>query len=182
MRLLPALVAFLFASSAHAAAWNVDKEKSTLTFSGAQAGEAFVGQFSRFTADINFDPAAPEKGSINVEVDMASATIAADDEQNDALPTEDWFHTAQFPHATFTSTSIRATGPHAFVAQGNLTIRGVSKLAVLPFTLAPEGNATRATGTLGLIRTHYNLGGKQWADDRWIAYPVAVSYSILATQ
>lgn len=181
MRRLTALTVMLLATSTHAAQWNVDKEQSTLTFTGAQAGEAFTGTFKNFTADIDLDPVQPQGGSIKVDVDMASASIADDSEQNDALPTEDWFNIAKFPHATFTSTSIRKLGENKFEAQGNLTIRGVTKLAVLPFTLTPEGTATRALGTLGIMRQDYQLGGTQWADDKWIAYPVTVTYSILAT-
>ena len=178
-----ALAFTLMATTAHAKPWQVDAASSTLTFTGAQAGTPFTGTFKTFTPVIDFDPVAPEKGSIRVAIDMASAHIADDHEQDDSLPTEDWFFVKKFPQATFASTRISraATGKNSYVAEGDLTIRGISKPVALAFTLAPEGTATRANGELSLTRTDFGLGGKQWADDKWIAYPVKVSYSILAT-
>lgn len=180
MRLLPFLAVALFATTAHAKRWTVDNAHSELTFSGAQAGDPFTGTFNRFTADIDFDPAAPENGTITITVDMASARLP-DAEQNASLPTEDWFFVSTFPNATFTSTAIRATGKKSYEADGTLTIRDVSQPVTLPFTLTPEGTATRANGETVLMRQKFQLGGKQWADDKWIAYPVKVTYSILAT-
>jgi polyisoprenoid-binding protein YceI len=181
MRALLVTTTLLFTSPAMAAQWEVDETQSTLTFEGAQAGTPFKGTFADFTPTIDFDPQHPEKGSIAVTVATASATIADDDEQNEALPTEDWFFVEQFPSAQFTSTSIHTTGKDSFEAKGDLTIRGVKQPVVLPFTLNAEGTATRAKGSLTLDRKLFGLGGKEWADDKWIAYPVTITYSILAT-
>lgn len=170
----------LFATPAFAAQWQVDSAASTLTFTGKQAEDPFTGRFAHFTPVIDFDPVHPESGRITVTVDMASASIE-DDDQNEALPTEDWFFTSKFPQAVFQSTTIRKTGEQQFAADGNLTIRGISKPVTLPFTLKTEGNMTRAEGELMLMRQDFGLGGSQWKDDRWIAYPVAVRYTILAT-
>lgn len=178
--LATALAATLLASTAHAAPWVVDAGKSTLTFSGKQGKSPFTGSFATFTPVIEFDPAAPEKGSITVTVDTGSASIADDREQNDALPTEDWFFPKQFPEATFTSKTITREG-EGYRAEGTLTLRGVSKPVSLPFTLKAEGTATRAEGETVLNRTDFGLGGKQWADDKWVAYPVTVRFSLLAT-
>jgi len=182
MRLwFPLLALLVSAGTAQAKPWTVDYENSTLTFSGSQAGTPFLGSFKHFTTDIDFDPANPNTGSITVEIDMASASIADDDEQNDALPTDDWFATTKFPHAVFKSTAIRNIADNRYEARGNLTIRDITHPAILPFTLTPEGDATRANGAVGLMRNAYKLGGDQWADEQWIAYPVVVTYSILAT-
>lgn len=181
-RLAAALALTLLATTAHAAPWQVDAANSKLTFSGMQGRAPFTGEFARFTPVIEFDEAAPEKGSIAVTVDMASATIADDREQNEALPTEDWFFPKQFPQAQFQSTKIaRAPDGNGYLAEGNLTLRDVTKPVLLSFVLKPEGGATRATGETTVNRADFGLGGKQWADDKWIAYPVKITYSILAT-
>lgn len=180
MRLVPLLAVALLATTAHAKQWVVDAAHSSLSFSGAQAGTPFTGTFKTFTPVIDFDPKVPEKGSIRVTIAIASATIADDKEQNDSLPTEDWFFTKKFPTAMFESTSIRATGANAFEAKGKLTIRNVTQDITLPFTLSPQGDATLATGETKLDRKAFGLGGKQWADDKWIAYPVNITYRILA--
>lgn len=178
-RLLPVLL--LIASPAFAAQWDVDQAASSLTFTGAQAGTPFTGSFEQFTPAIDFDPAHPELGKISATINMASAKIPEDKEQNDSLPSEDWFFTKQFPQATFQSTAIHKTAT-GFAADGTLTIRGVSKPITLPFTLTEAGGATRADGELTLNRRDFGLGGKQWADDKWVAYPVKIRYIITATQ
>lgn len=174
----------LFATTAAYAAtpWQVDTAKSHLTFTGSQAGSPFTGEFSKFTIQIDFDPAHPETGHILITIDMASATITDDKEQNDALPTEDWFYPAKFPSAVFEAKTIRPSGANAYVASGTLTLHGITQRVELPFTLKPEGDATRAEGTTTLQRNQFQLGGTQWKDDKWIAYPVTVKFSLLATR
>lgn len=182
---LAAASLLLLSTPAFAAAWNVDVAQSSLTFSGAQAGTPFTGHIKRFTPTITFDPADPASGSIAVELDMASATIPDDSEQNDSLPTEDWFFVSKFARATFTSSAIKQVGrdTNTFTADGTLTIRDQSKPITLPFTFEqqPDGTAI-ASGEVILDRRDFGLGGKQWADDKWIAYPVTVSYRIHATK
>lgn len=183
MRHLFAAVLLLTALPAHAASWTVDVPASSLTFTGAQAGQPFTGRITRFTPTITLDPAKPETGRIDVLLDMASATIAEDAEQNQSLPTEDWFHTTAFPTAQFTSSSIRGTGAGQYAAEGTLTIRGKAKPVTLPFQLAEQADGTAiATGELVLDRRDFGLGGSEWADDKWIAYPVTVRFRLQATR
>jgi polyisoprenoid-binding protein YceI len=185
MRYALATSLILLATPAYAAHWTVDEAASSITFTGKQAGQPFTGTFKQFTPVIDFDPAHPEAGKITVTVGMASASID-DKEQNDALPTEDWFFTKQFPQAVFQSTAIRhlgsdKTGIEAYEATGTLTIRGIGKTIALPFTLSAADAATRADGEIVLNRSDFGLGGKQWKDDKWIAYPVTVHYTVIAT-
>ena len=166
-------------SPAFAAHWTVDSTQSSLTFEGSQSNEIFHGGFSRFTSSIDFDEAAPAASHIAVMVDMASATADGKD-RNDALPTNDWFASAKFPKAEFVSSNIVKTGEHQFAATGNLTLHGITREVTLPFTLTAEGGMARASGSVVLKRNDYGIGTGQWASDAWIAYPVTVSYSILA--
>jgi polyisoprenoid-binding protein YceI len=175
------IIGFLLSASiAHAAAWNVDATNSTITFAGTQAGDAFHGSFKKFTPVIEFDPAHPERGKISVMVDITSATIDDKDKQA-ALPTDDWFAARQFPTAQFQSTAIRATTPHRYEAMGDLTLRGIRKPITLAFQLTPHGTASKADGSVTLNRGDFGIGQGQWATDQWIAYPVVVTFSIVAT-
>lgn len=174
-----ALVAWLLiGSSAMAAPWLIDADTSTLTFSGTQAGDPFTGRFTKFTPMVEFDAAAPEAGNITVTVDMASATIADKDKQ-ESLPTEDWFFVKQFPTATFTSNSIRKTA-EGYLAEGSLTLRGVSQPTQVPFSLREENGVTHAEGKLTLQRQRFGVGQGQWKGDEWVAYPVDVSFHLIA--
>jgi polyisoprenoid-binding protein YceI len=163
----PALIAIalgaLAMSSAAAApggtapAWTVDHAASTLGFSGYAQNDPFKGRFGGWEAVILFDPANLGESEATVTVDMTSADTG--DAAKDAPLQEDgWFATSMFPQATFKTTSIKATGANAYVADGTLTIRGVSQPASLPFTLTIAGNDAHMTGSLAIDRSAFQLG------------------------
>ena len=109
------LLASSVASTAYAASWKVDPEKSKLGFSGIQTQVPFQGSFGRYSAAINFDPEHLDTSHISVTVDLASAATG-DSQRDSALPGKEWFHTAEFPNATFESSAIRALGGNAYEA------------------------------------------------------------------
>ena len=174
------------ANTAVAAPWKVDTTQSRLTFEAEQAGEKFTGEFKKFTPIIEFDPAKPEQGKIDVTIDIASITTD-DKDRREALPTGDWFAVKQFPTAKFTSTSISrnpATKPDigSYLAKGKLTIRGVSKDITLPFSLKPMANYTLATGSLTLHRNDFGVGQGTWQSEEWVKNTVTVRFQLNATQ
>ncbi len=165
---------------AEAANWTLDPAQSTLGFSGTQAGEAFKGKFTRFIADIAFDPDHLETSHIHVTVDVASA-VTGDPQKDTALPEKDWFAARDFPKAQFESNTIRRTAPGAYEAVGDLTLRGVSHSLTLPFTLEIDGAKARAKGHVPLIRTDYGVGQGDWASGQWVALEVDVTIDVTAT-
>ena len=176
----------LLASPSLAAQWQVDATTSKLMFEAEHAGEKFKGSFPKFTAAIDFDEAAPEKGKISVTIDMASATADGKDRQ-DSLPTDDWFAVKQFPTATFTSTAIsrgpiEKTGRANYIAKGNLAIKGIAKEIELPFSLQTTGKSTIARGSVTLNRSDFGVGSGQWKSDEWVKFPVRVFFEINATK
>ncbi len=186
MRNILLLPLLLIATPAMAALWKVDAAKSHLMFEGEQSGEKFKGEFKSFTPTIEFDPAHPEQGKIEVVIDMGSVTIEGKDRQ-DALPTSDWFDVKKFPTATFKSTSIKATGSDKsglmdYEAKGNLTVRGISKEATLGFWLKTTGNSAESRGVATLNRSDYGIGQGEWKSDAYIKFPVTVSFEIHATK
>lgn len=172
----------LAALPAFAAPWAVDPVASTLSFTGKQAGDAFTGTFTKFTPVVEFDPAKPETAKITVTVDMTSATIDDNDKQ-ESLPTAEWFNSAKFPTATFTSTRVTSlSSEKAYVAEGNLTILGVTKPVQLKFTFAEANGKATVDGGTTLQRNDFGVGSGQWKDDQWIAYPVDVKFHLVATK
>ncbi|MFM2045233.1 MAG: hypothetical protein RLY86_3809 [Pseudomonadota bacterium] len=167
------------AGTAATGAWVVDTSASRLTFRGTQLGSPFEGGFQRFQAEIVFDPETPEEGRATVIVDTGSARTG-DAQRDTAMPTADWFAVDQFPEARFEATTFRRTGPDSFEAVGNLTIRGVAQPVTLPFTLTPEGDATRAKGEVRILRDAFGVGQGQFATGQWVALDVAVGIDILA--
>jgi polyisoprenoid-binding protein YceI len=164
-----------------AVSWKLDPAKSQLSFSGAQTGQAFKGRFTRFSAQIDFDPDHPETSHIVVVIDPASA-VTDDPQRDQALPGKDWFDVGQFPQAKFVTTAIRKTGANAYAAAGTLTLRGVTKPVNLPFTLAISGTTARAKGHLNLMRTLFGVGQGSWSSGQWVGLDVGIDVNIVATR
>jgi polyisoprenoid-binding protein YceI len=167
------------AARAEAPAWTVDYPASRLSFAGRQAGVGFEGRFERFTADIHFDPAVPSNSRIEVVIDMASVT--SDNRERDAaIRGHDWFAVAEHPTARFQGGSVRAADGNRYEAEGTLTIRGISRPVRLPFSLEPDGGATRARGELTIVRTDYGVGQGSWSSGNTVALDVVIRFDILA--
>jgi polyisoprenoid-binding protein YceI len=177
---LAVLAIALCPPSVRAAVWSVDGAKSTLGFVGNQGGSSFDGRFARWQADIDFDPAHPASGHVVVTIDMTSATTG-DQEKDSALPQSDWFDAKSFPQARFEATSFHAKGGNAYEAVGTLTIRGISKDVVLPFTLDVQGNTAHCRGRLPLLRTDYGVGQGAWKGADIVGLDVTVTVDLVAT-
>src|SRR6187402_3556665 len=176
---LPALRAFTFvaavviATPSSAATWKVDPAKSSIGFSGTQTGEPFKGRFKNFQATIDFDPANVGAGHATIDIDVASAATG-DGQRDEALPGEDWFDIQRFPKARFEATHFTAKGGNAYEAAGTLSLRGVSRDVVLPFTLEIAGGVAHAKGHLDLMRNLFGVGQNAWSSDAYVGFAVGV--------
>jgi polyisoprenoid-binding protein YceI len=166
---------------AAAANWTVDNGKSILGFIGTQSGASFEGHFTKWQAQIDFDPAKPASGHALVTIDMSSATTG-DSQKDQSLPQSDWFNVKSFPQATFEATNFRAKGGNAFEAAGTLTIRGIKKDVLLPFTFETDGNSGHAKGKLDLLRTDFGVGQGDWASGDMVGLSVSVTVDIRASK
>ena len=167
------------ANPAAAASWVVDAGQSRLGFVGKQSGTAFDGRFTNWHADIDFDPAKPAVGHAVVTIDMASA-VTGDATRDQSLPQADWFSVKAFPEARFEAREFRARGGNAFEASGDLTIRGVKKPVVLPFTLDIDADVAHAKGRLAILRTDFGVGQGAWSDGQMVGLDVDVTIDLTA--
>lgn len=151
------------APAANAPTWTVDKATSSVSFEGVGDGSPFTGKFSAWDAKIHFDPAQLAASGAEVTIDTGSAATG-DASKDGELPGSNWFSTAAFPNATFTTTAISSTGPNAYVAEGNLTIRGMSVPVKLPFTLSINGNKADMAGSVVIDRNLWSIGAGAWQD------------------
>lgn len=177
-----ALAALALASqglAAPVAKWATDATNSKIGFKGAMNGAAFTGAFRRWTADIAFDPKNLAASKAVVVVDVSSAATG-DADRDQALPTADWFSAGRFPKATFATSSIKNTGGDHYVAQGTLSMRGVTRPVALPFTLDIAGDTARMNGSVTLDRTAFGIGQGQWANGQVVDTKVAVVVAVTA--
>ncbi|MDQ2963468.1 MAG: YceI family protein [Pseudomonadota bacterium] len=123
---------FVFAAPAFSQEnYRIDPLHTAATFSVSHLGLSLQrGSFGRTTGTVTLDRIA-KKGSVDLAIDAASVTSGSQSRET-MLKGEDYFNTGQFPLITFRSTNLKFDGDSIVGAEGELTIRGVTK----PVTLA----------------------------------------------
>ena len=157
----------------------VQASGSALAFAGKYQGAVFVGQFPGFSTTVSFDPAAPEKGKLNVTIPMLSATTRNKDYDSEMLAAA-FFNATAFPQATFQANGFRAMGDNRYAADGTLTLRGISKPVTFEFTWTP-GERPVLRGRAAVKRLDFDVGAGDWADTKLIPNAIAVSTRVVLT-
>jgi len=174
------------AAAQSAPEWAMQAEDSALAFTASQSGSPVKGRFQQFQATIFFDPDDPAAGSLEVMIAMASATTD-DSSRDQTLKGADLFHVEAHPQAVFKAERFEAAeGEGAFVAPGELTLRGVTNPLALPFTLEVDGDGAgataRAQGAVTINRLDYGVGQGDWKDTGAVADPVEITIDVTAVR
>ncbi len=156
------LLALLLAAHGAAAADYVAQPGSTLGFAATFQDEAFEGRFGKFTPSIRFDPADLAGSRFDVRIDLASANTE-NAERDEQLVASEFFDIATLREARYVATDFRALGGNRFVADGTLTLRGVSGAVPLTFTWTP-GAKPELVGEATLSRLAFKVGTGDWTD------------------
>jgi polyisoprenoid-binding protein YceI len=88
---------------------------------------------------MNFDAKAPEKSTLTVTIPIESIDTNHA-ELEGKLKGAEWFDAAQFPTATFTSTSIEKLSDTTGKVTGNFTLHGITKPVTLDVTFNGAGS------------------------------------------
>jgi polyisoprenoid-binding protein YceI len=174
------LAASLALTGAAFAQAKVVPAQSQITFAIKEMGVPVEGRFSKWTADIAFDPKKPETGKVAFTIATSSAAFGVP-ETDAEVPKAEWFNVAKFPSATFASTAIKATGGGKFDVAGKLTVKGITRDVVVPIALAQAGPTTTATGAFTIRRNDFHVGEGEWSDTSQLANEVAVKFKIALT-
>ncbi|RZA36656.1 MAG: polyisoprenoid-binding protein [Lysobacteraceae bacterium] len=171
-----ALVAMMSATPAMAADY-VQAPGSTLVFASKYDGEVFTGKFAGFTTTMSFDPARLATSKLDVVIPLTGASTGNGD-RDSTLAGADFFNIAKFAQARYTATKFRALGGNQYAADGNLSLRGVSKPVVLTFIWTPGAQPVLA-GKATVKRLDFGVGTGDWADTASIPNEVAVSTKVV---
>jgi len=171
----------LSATPALAAHWNVDYGKSKLGFRVQWGGEPFVASFKSWKADIEFDPADLSHSHVDVTIDLASEA-SGDVVTDSGVKGDQGFYVAHFPKAVFHAASFTHKSGNDYVANGTLSIKGVSRNVTLPFALTLAGNTAHVVGQAQVIRTDFDVGTGDWAKADPVAHEVTVNVDLTATK
>ena len=172
------ILGLMGACAAQAADWRVDPARSRLGFAYQAMGAEIQGEFSRFGADVRFDPAHPESASVKLVVETGSIDAGIPEASQEAR-SANFLDVTRHPLAQFVSTSIKPLGQHRYQVQGELTLRNQRRPLSLVVLLKPEGAQQRLTGTLLIKRLDYNIGTGIWGDTSSLSNEVRAAFSLL---
>lgn len=187
---LAAALALMAVPAAASTKWTPDYAKSSLQFVGKYGQNTVTGTFGKFTADVMFDPAKLDASKVTVSVDMKSTktSVAPQAEFASAtdaeLPLKGWFDAATFATAKFESGVIISKGANAYETKGKLTLLGVTKDVVLPFTVDITGNSAVAKGKVTVNRIDFGIkgNGPQYTLPKPVPHMVDIEFALTATK
>lgn len=151
---------------AQASTWVSDPAHSEVDFTISHLAISNVhGKFGKVAATLVYDQADVTRSTVKATIDIA-AVDTGEDGRNAHLKTPDFFDLANFPTATFTSTSVAKSG-NGLKVTGNLTLHGVTQ----PVILNVEGPTGPVQGmdhkqhagfsaTTTISRTAFGIGSK----------------------
>lgn len=171
----------MLSANSHAANLAVDTSKSTVQIVFKQMNVPVPAQFKKFTANIDYDSTKPESSKASVEIDTSSLNLPAPEYNSEVLKKE-WFNAAQFPKASFVSTSMKVSSPGKLDVSGNLTIKGKTMAINFPLQIKTAGKSISFEGNLPIKRLAFNIGEGEWRDTSMIADEVMIKFNVITNQ
>ncbi len=180
--------------AACAAAFHVQSEESCysgsqdtgkLEFSGAVEDSRFTGTFGEFDVTYCMPEAVPEHGEIRVEVALRSADSNNRD-RDQTLMEEEFFDVENHPVSQWRSSAIEAVDGQ-YRAEGELSLKGVSKSQPIRFTLDPGAEQITVRGGFTLAgdaeidRQRFAIGTGEFADPEFVRNRVDVVFEVELT-
>jgi cytochrome b561/polyisoprenoid-binding protein YceI len=153
--------------------WVLDPT-SSIGFSGTHAGNEFHGKFTRWSADIQYTPEAPENSSMTATIETGSAADGVPLHE-ETMPQTEWFDVAKYPRAEFKTTRVSADG----AIEGTLTIKD-RELPVTGLKATDEKGVLHITGKFDIGRNDADLGQESDARGEYVSLKIGVDVNITA--
>lgn len=150
---------------------------SVLGFTATAEGESFEGRFARFTPSIEFDPKQLASSRFDVRIDLASADTR-NSERDEILHGNAFFNVGKSAQARYVASRFRALGGDRYVAEGVLSLNGISKPVALSFSWS-GGDKPVLVGSAALKRLDFAVGSGEWADTDDLPNEVRVTTRLL---
>ena len=159
------LLAGLSSMAASAADYKLDVKgtHAFIQFKVSHLGYSWIiGRFNKFDGQFSYDSANESMSNITIEIDTTS--IDSNHARRDKhLRGKDYLNVAEFPKATFVSTSYKAGMDGKAVLSGDFTLHGVTKPIDIAVTKLGEGKdpwgGQRAgfEGTTSILMKDYGI-------------------------
>jgi cytochrome b561 len=153
--------------------WILDPT-SSIAFSGKHAGNDFHGKFTRWSADIRYNPASPENSSITAKIETGSAADGVPLHE-ETMPQTEWFNVVKYPNAEFKTTRVSADG----AIEGTLTIKD-RQLPVSGLKATVDKGVLQIMGKFDIARKDADLGQESDAGGDYVSLKIGVDVNVTA--
>lgn len=156
-----ALVIGLPGLAVAAETYQLDVQQSQIEWVGKKVTGQHNGLVTLKSGQVTLDGQKVAGGDF--KIDMKSIKVldltdpAANQKLTNHLNSDDFFSTASHPESVFKITSVKDLGGGKAEITGDLTIKGITKAVTFPAELSFQGDKIKATGTLKLDRTLWNI-------------------------
>jgi polyisoprenoid-binding protein YceI len=131
----------------------IDGVHSAVIFRAKHMGTSYAfGRFNDISGSITLDKAKPENSKVKIEIKVESLDTA-NGKRDATLRGPDFFDAKQFPTATFTSKSVKASGDKKFAVTGDLEIHGATKPVTIDMEQVGTGKGMRGEELVGFFGT-----------------------------
>ena len=134
--------------------WKIDSAHANANFAVRHMMVSTVrGRLGKVEGELHFDPENPNNASVEVSIDAATIDTGIVDRDNH-LRSADFLDVEKFPEIKFKSTKVKVTSDNEGKVYGDLTIRGVTRPAMLDVKyLGLSTNPMNDTQTVGFEAT-----------------------------
>ncbi|MBD1362934.1 YceI family protein [Mucilaginibacter sp. ZT4R22] len=131
--------------------WKVKEDDYSVKISGKK----IEGTFTGLKATLNFDPAHLESSNLTATIDAGSLSTGNFLKTNHAL-SEEALDAKKYPVIKFQSEAISRKG-NAYEASGKLTLKGITKEILIPFTFTGNNAEGAFKGDFKFNPHDYNI-------------------------
>ena len=119
--------------------YRLDPAHGKITWSLSHLGfSTYYGQITDVAAEAVLDPQEPARSRISARIGTASVS-GLHEKLDEHLKKPEFFDVAAFPQATYVSTSVEPTSPTTARIQGELTIKGITRIVAVDATFNQAG-------------------------------------------
>jgi polyisoprenoid-binding protein YceI len=137
--------------------WKADATNAKVNFSVHGPFGTVHGSFTGLEAAIHFDEKNLSASSITASIDAKTVSSGVSLRNSDLRNKEIWLNTDKYPRISFKSKKIEKTDK-GFRTIGDLTMKGVTKPATIPFSFEGKDATGVFKGQFTIKREDYHLG------------------------
>ena len=181
------LACTLTSAAQEAESYSINKRKSTVTWIGKKATGQHEGTVAVRSGDIEMTDGKLSGGSITLNMKDITCTDIEDKEQATDLvkhlKAPDFFHSSEFPQATYVIESVRDGKKEGVViASGKLTIKGMTQAIDVAIKAGIKGDQVVAVGKLFFDRTKFGVNYGSSIGNAMIADIVELNFVVVGAK